>query len=313
MSVKYPLRLPFLRTKEAARFIGLSEITTLLDKVEDERGKQSAQQLLAFLSRVFTWYATRHHDFRSPFVPGMGRAKPRERAGQRTLTEQEIRDLCVALDAGADNLPSCYPGYVRAWLLTALRRKECSHGSSPKIAMVHRDNIDGNTGDVWTVPARRMKNKLDHAVALTSSVMAPIGGKPKDAKAHPYWFSTVGGIRPFSGYSKAKKLEKQIAKVRQEDGQDPMPGWKLRDLRWTAKTLMARAEVRRDISERVLSHVIPGVEGAYDCYSYLPEERDAHDNLAALVDRIVTYEPASSIADRGAKQTTGNVTPQAAE
>jgi integrase len=307
MSVKFPLPLPFLRTKEAARFIGVSEITTLLDKVEDERGKQSAQQL-----RVFTWYAT--NDCRTPFVPGMGRAKPRERAGKRTLTEQQIRDLCVALDAGADNLPSCYPGYVGAWLLTAPRRKECSHGSWPKIATVHRDNIDGYSGDVWTIPARRMKNKFDHAVPLTPAVLALIGGKPKDAKARPYLFSTVGGITPFSGYSKAKKaLDEQIAKVWQEDGRDPMLPWQLHDLHRTAQTLMAWAGVRRDISERVLSHVIPGVEGLYDCYSYLPEKRDALDKLAALVDRIVKYEPPSSTADRGAKQTTGNVTPQAAE
>jgi integrase len=310
MSVKFPLPMPFLRTQEAARFIGVSEITTLLDKFEGERGKQSTQQVLAFLSRVFTWCATRHN-FRSPIVRGMGWAKPRHRAGKRTSTVEEVRDLWVALDAAADNLPSCYPDYVRALLLTALRRKECSHGS--KIATVHRDNMDGYTGDVWTVPARRMKNKFDHAVPLTSSVMALIGGKPKDAKARPYWFSTVGGIRPFSGYSKAKKLDEQIAKVRQEDGRAPMPGWKLPDLRWTAKTLMARAEVRRDISERVLSHVIPGVGGVYDCYSYLPEERDSIDNLAALVDRIVKYEPTYSTADRRAKQTTGNVTPQAAE
>src|SRR5215475_2493652 len=103
MSVKFPLPLPFLRTKDAALFIGVSEITKLLDKVEDECGKQSAQQVLAFLSLAFTWYATRHNDFRSPFVPGMG-----------------------------------------------------SHGSWPKIATMHPDNVDGYTGDVWTVPASRM-------------------------------------------------------------------------------------------------------------------------------------------------------------
>jgi integrase len=283
-----------------------SEITKLLDKVEDERGKQSAQQLLAFLSRVFTWYAARHNDFRSPIVRGMGRVKPRERAGKRKLTDEEIRDLWAALDAGANNLPSCYPAYVRALLLTALRRKECSHGSWSEIATMHRDNIDGYTGDVWTIPAHRMKNKHDHAVPLTSAVMALIGGKPKDAKARPYLFSTVGGITPFSGYSKAKKaLNEQIAIMRQEDGRDPMPPWKLHDLRRTAKTLMARAGVRPDISERVLSHVIPGVEGVYDCYSYLAEKRDALDSLAALVDRIVNprdnvlQKPTSQLSTAG--------------
>jgi hypothetical protein len=39
---------------------------------------------------------------------------------------------------------------------------------------MHRDNIDGYTGEVWTVPARRLKNKLDHAVPLTPPVIALI-------------------------------------------------------------------------------------------------------------------------------------------
>jgi hypothetical protein len=75
--------------------------------------------------------------------------------------------------------------------------------------------------------------------------------------------------------------------MRREDGRDPMPPWKLHDLRRTAKTLMARAGVRPDISERVLSHVIPGVEGVYDCYEYLNEKHDALTKLAALINRIV--------------------------
>jgi len=52
-------------------------------------------------------------------------------------------------------------------------------------------------------------------------------------------------------------LQKQI-----KAGEDvePLPNWTLHDLRRTAKTLMVRAGVRRDISERV-GHVIAGVEG----------------------------------------------------
>jgi hypothetical protein len=59
-----------------------------------------------------------------------------------------------------------------------------------------------------------------------------------------------------------------------------MPPWTLsRDVRRTAKTLMQRAGVRPDISERVLAHVIPGVEGTYDRYEYLPQKRDALKEL----------------------------------
>ena len=273
-----------------------SEIVSLLDKIEDENGPQAAHQVLAFLSRVFSWYAARNDDFRSPIIRGMGRVKPRQRAGKRTLADEEIRDLWTALDVGAENLPSCYPAYIRALLLTALRRTEAARGSWPEVATVNRHNIDGFTGNVWTIPAARMKSKLDHSVPLTPAVLAIIGEGPKHSKARPFLFSTVGGTKPFSGYSKAKKaLDKEIATIRKKGGRDPMPPWKLHDLRRTAKTLMSRAGVRPDISERVLSHVIPGVEGVYDCYEYLREKADALTQLAALIDRII-HAPADNVA-----------------
>ena len=64
-------------------------------------------------------------------------------------------------------------------------------------------------------------------------------------------------------------------------------------LRRTAKTLMVRTGVRPDISERVLGHVIAGVEGTYDRHSYAEEKRDALEKLAAMVERILKPIPAS--------------------
>ena len=62
-----------------------------------------------------------------------------------------------------------------------------------------------------------------------------------------------------------KKQTKKGVKI------EPLPNWTFHDLRRTAKTLMARAGVRPDISERVLGHVIAGVEGIYDRHSYADE------------------------------------------
>jgi hypothetical protein len=47
-----------------------------------------------------------------------------------------------------------------------------------------------------------------------------------------------------------------------------MKRWVLHDLRRTARSLMSRAGVQRDISERVMGHAIVGVEGVYDQYPY---------------------------------------------
>jgi len=136
-----------------------------------------------------------------------------------------------------------------------------------------------------------MKGKQDHAVPLSPRVFALLGRRPKsaDVKNYPFVFSTTHGRRPFGDYGKAKAaLDIEIAKLREAEGREPMPPWQLsRDMRRTAKTLMQRAGVRPDISERVLAHVIPGVARVYDRYGYLTERRDALEKLDALVDRIL--------------------------
>jgi integrase len=262
-----------------------SHITKMLDKIATDGGPVMADRTLAYLRAGLNWYAARTDDFASPIVRGMARTKPKERAGTHTLTDEDIRDVWTALDAGGGSYPRCYPAYIRVLLLTGLRRTEASEGSWREIEGVRRDGFDGA---VWTISAGRMKNKLDHAVPLTPAVLVLIGERPKDAKSRPYMFSSVGGARPFSGFSKAKAaLDEQIAKMRREEDREPMPPWRLHDLRRTAKTLMARTGVRPDISERVLSHVIPGVEGTYDRWAYIPEKHDALTRLAALIERIV--------------------------
>ena len=74
---------------------------------------------------------------------------------------------------------------------------------------------------------------------------------------------------------------------------ETMPNWTLHDLRRTAKTLMVRAGVRPDISERVLGHIIAGVEGTYDRHSYADEKRDALEKLAAMTERILEPRPSN--------------------
>jgi integrase len=269
-----------------------SEVVKLLDRIEDKRGPQAAHQALAFLSRLFSWCASRNDDFRSPIVRGMGRVKPRERARKRVLDDEEIRDVWTAIDKGVNDMPTCFGKLVCTLLLTAVRRTEASRMACHEVEHLRRDDFEGW---VWTCPAARMKGKQDHAVPLPPAVWSIIGERMNGTKSRPFVFSTSDGEKPFSGYSKAKRaLDKKIAELRKADGRGPMPPWQLHDLRRTAKTLMQRAGVRPDLSERVLAHVIPGVEGVYDRYEYLAEKRDALERLASLIGRIL--HPADNVA-----------------
>jgi dihydroxyacid dehydratase/phosphogluconate dehydratase len=84
----------------------------------------------------------------------------------------------------------------------------------------------------------------------------------------------------------ARSLTLDVGKA-ELDARAPIAPWTLHDLRRTARSLMSRAGVNRDIAERTLGHTIPGVEGVYDRHGYTDEKARALEALASLVDHIV--------------------------
>jgi integrase len=257
-----------------------SHVVKMLDDVADNHGPVMADRTLALIRKAFNWRAARDDDFHPPIAKGMARTKPKERARARILSDADIRDLWTALDAIKD-APACYPAFVRTLLMTATRRNEA--------AEMRWDEIEGDT---WTIPAARYKTKTDHAVPLTGGAKGLIGQRPKDYAKRPFVFSTTGGAKPFSGYSKAKAaLDKKIAELRTKAGRDKIEPWTLHDLRRTARSLMSRAGVPTDHAERSLGHVIAGVRSVYDRHEYLAEKKKAFDALAALLAQILNPAP----------------------
>lgn len=247
----------------------------MLDEIEDENGPVMADRTLAYLRKAFNWFQARDEDFTNPIVKGLRQVGTNSR--DRVLTDDQLRDLWAALDI-VENVPACYPRFVKSLLLTTTRRNEA--------ALMHSSELDG---DHWTIPADRYKTGIDHVIPLSAAARELIGEKPAGANGNSWFiFTTTGGVKGFSGFSKAKReLDKATAKVRAEAGREPMPHWVLHDLRRTGRSLMSRAGVPADHAERCLGHVIGGVRGVYDRYAYLDEKRAAFDKLAGLVSQIV--------------------------
>jgi integrase len=240
-----------------------SEVVALLDKIEDERGPRMADVALAYLGRLMNWHASRSDEFRSPLVRGMGRVKPGDRSRDRILTDHELRALWRA----AEVYPGPFGRFLQIILLTGTRRNEA--------AKMSRAELDGG---VWTIPAERMKGKIEHVVPLSAKAIAIVDGIPVTG---PFVFSTHGR-RPIRNFAKLK-----IA----IDKRSGVTGWTLHDLRRTARTLMTRAGVSADHAERALGHVISGVRGVYDRHQYRPEKLAAFEALAAQIDRILDPQP----------------------
>jgi integrase len=254
-----------------------SHISKMLNDIAEKNGPRMADLALAYTRRAFNWYEVNgaDDDFKSPIVRGMARGKPSDRARDRILADDEIRDLWAALDTLKE--PACFPSYIKFLLLTACRRNE--------VADMHAGELNG---DVWTIGRLRYKTKRDHLVPLSGMARELIDSLKAGSR---FLFSTTGGDAPFSGFSKAKDaLDEAIADIRKKAGREPMEHWTFHDLRRTARSLMSRAGVPPDHAERCLGHVIAGVRGVYDRHEFISEKRAAFEALAAMVERILHPE-----------------------
>jgi integrase len=115
-------------------------------------------------------------------------------------------------------------------------------------------------------------------------------------------FSTTGGKRPVSGYSKAKlRIEQEINKALAKDGGEPLTNWQIHDLRRTAASGMAKLGVPIDHIGRVLNHAPRGITATvYDKHSYMPEKRRALDLWCAHLGNLIQPEPGNVVPIRGA-------------
>jgi len=241
-----------------------SEIVRLLDEIEEENGPHQAQAILTFLSRLLNWHASRDDDFMPPIRRGMGRTKLKEYARKRVLSDDELRAVWRAAEA----FPGVYGNLVRFLLLTAARRGEAAKMKRQELA-----------GTDWIIPPGRMKGNEEHLIPLPKTALVLL----KIPNIGDFMFS-LDGRKPNNNFAAHKaKLDKMSG----------VTGWRLHDLRRTARSLMSRAGVAPDIAERCLAHKVGGIRGIYDRHAYYEEKKHAFEALAGLVERIV--EPASNV------------------
>jgi integrase len=235
-----------------------SDISALLDHVEDNHGKRQADLVLSHARAIANWFASRDDDYVSPFVRGMRRHENEARA--RILSDDELCAIWKQAEANGQ-----FGAIVRLLLLTGQRREKVA-------TMKWADIADG----IWTIETAEREKGNAGALALPAQALAIIEAQPRMGE-NPFVFAGRGNGCYDISQSK-RPFDRKLPK---------MPRWTLHDLRRTARSLMSRAGVSSEHAERVLGHTIPGVEGIYDRHQYDREKADALQRLAALIDSIV--------------------------
>jgi integrase len=239
------------------------DITALLDQIEDDHGKQMAEAVLIVVRAMSRWQQTRDEDYIPPFTSRMSRVSKGEGRRKRILADDELRAIW--------RVEGQYGDFVRLALLTAQRRE--------KLLTLRWDDI---TDGVWTIRTEVREKGNPGKLKLPQVALDIVQARPRFV-GNPYVFAGRNG-KPTAALASGdyKTAFDKLCGV---------TGWRIHDLRRTARSLMARAGVQTEIAERVLGHARGELIEIYDRHHYQDEMADALTKLAALIERIV--EPPS--------------------
>lgn len=273
--VKRSLRLhvkPVLGKKPLPT-IARSDVVAVFDRMPVDQ-IANRRNVFAVLRRLFRWAVSRG-DLQSSPMEGM-ETPPAVKARERWLAGAELKRIWNE----APKCHRCFGPIVRLLIVTGQRREEVTGIQWEELNRTDRE---------WRLPGDRTKNGEPNTVPLNDLAITELDRVAKGE----LWprrgrvFATSTGAR-FSAYGKSKmKLDRLIA----EDGGDPLPPWRLHDLRRTLATGFQRLGVRFEVTEAVLNHVgasRSGVAGIYQRHDWKDEKRDALQAWSAYVTSVLT-------------------------
>jgi integrase len=241
--------------------IEAEDVATLLDELSSLNTKRHT---FFALRSLFKWAkgvriidsSPIGEDFPTP-------AKPTDR--ERVLEERELKSVWRTVIGTY----STYHAIVQLLMVTAQRRDEVAEAEWSEFDLAKA---------VWTIPAKRTKNRKTHRVPLTALATQIIRNIPRtdpillfpgQAKEGKAYREGQSRRKTFSGWSRSKRRLDDCAGVRD---------WRLHDLRRTAVTWMATAGVEPHVVERIINHSsgeISGVAAIYNRATYEKKMRDA--------------------------------------
>jgi len=188
---------------------------------------------------------------------------------ERCLSDGEIKTVWTALDTpGGFSVAQEIPRALKLVLLTGQRPGE--------VIGMHSSEI---SGDWWTIPAERSKNKREHRVFLTGTAKRIIGEKVG------YIFESPRGGKAIEVNALAHAVRRTIEgtnprQVAKEEGSAvgsmiQMVKWTPHDLRRTVATKLSELGFMDEVIDSVLNHKKRGIVATYNRNRYDREKQMA--------------------------------------
>ena len=283
--------LPGLATAKASE-IEPADIQRVLARMVKAGITRQVNVLRSYLHAAFTFGGKADHDPRTVAHEGVlfalksnpvalvPRIAEYEKAGDRALTPDELREFWLAID----KLPRVQSAFLRFNLALGGQRVT-------QLLRVDWPAFDFEANTVLLRDTKGRGGARDHLVPLTPFALEQLqplrdlNGKADDKGITP---------PPFAADSKrGMVLETVSIAVREVSDalkkKDKIPTFQLRDLRRTCETMLAELGISRELRAHLLSHGRDsGVQAKhYDRYSYLPEKRAALEKWAERIQQIL--------------------------
>ena len=239
----------------------------LTDALLDAGKPMAAYRVYEIAKRILNWAVERGEIEASPFATMKPPAPKVMR--DRVLKPDEIKPVWKAW--GTMDYP--YGPLGKLLLMTAQRLNE--------VAQMQWCEIDRDSA-LWVMPADRTKSGRETEVPLSSLALEILDDLPRFADGD-YVFTTTGGRRPVSGFNKMKTRTDDLSGV---------TGWRLHDLRRTARTGLAEIGIPEIIAEMVMNHAPRNaLAKIYNRHEYAAEKRDALERWANRLREIIEPPP----------------------
>ena len=237
------------------------DVAELIQTIADGGAPVMADRVLATVSKFFNWALVQPEYIdvlkANPVVRNLSPTRPRKR--DRTLSIDEVRHVWSA--TGGIDFP--FGPFTRLLLLTGQRRNE--------VATLRWSDLDLGSG-VWHLPAVSAKTGRAHDVPLSTAAQDLLTRLP--VYNGEFVFTSTGGAKPVSGFSKAKK--------RLDAALPQMPPWCFHDLRRTFATQLEELGVPRFVVSALLNHAGGSVTDIYTRANLLEQKRNAVERLGRL-------------------------------
>lgn len=251
-----------------------ADVTGMIDAIA-VNAPVMARGVHAQLSAFYSWAMPRLD--RLAANPCRDAGRPRApRARDRVLSDKELATLWRLVDA--EPLP--WRPALQLLMLTGQRRDE--------VFSADRAEFDSKAA-LWTIPAARAKNAIEHRVPLSPAALAVVEGVAEvDGSAK--LFPAQG--KPDNGPSGFSKVQARL-RAAMVEALGSVPEWRLHDVRRTVATGMQRLGIRLEVTEAVLNHISgtrAGIAGVYQRHHFINEKRHALEAWASELARIVAGE-----------------------